>query len=154
MLTRVVIYGLIAGPFLTGAFSLWKGGPAERAGGVSILVIWLATFLGVQAVSEPGARLWIIIASDTVASSVFLYLALRYANGWLGAAMVLQGIALSLHGLQSAGAGTSDLGYAALINVIGFLVLATICAGTAVSWSRRRSGRGCAPVSARMVAPG
>src|SRR3954465_15250271 len=82
--------------FVCWGLAVWKGGPAERSGGVMILVAWLGSTL-IQALAKAYVLPIVFLASDAVLAAGLLFLAIRFSSLWLGGAMLLQAIGLSLH---------------------------------------------------------
>src|SRR5947209_3585595 len=88
-----ILVGILVGVFL---LALWKGDAPERIGaGVNMAAGLLAT--GLQYVLSPEAQPVILLLVDGALAAGFLFLALRYASLWLGAALLLQAVQFSLH---------------------------------------------------------
>lgn len=81
---------------LSCGFAIWKGGEAIRAGAVMILVTWFVT-LAASAVTRSYVPAIAFLASDGLLAAGLLFLAVRYSSWWMGAAMLLQALALALH---------------------------------------------------------
>jgi hypothetical protein len=77
-------------------FAIWKGSDAVRAGAILIVATWLVTLLA-SAVTRSYVPATAFLASDGIMAIGLLFLAVRYSNWWMGAAMMLQAIALALH---------------------------------------------------------
>jgi hypothetical protein len=92
------VYSQIAFVALFGCcgLALWKGGPAEKGGAILLLVTWLAPMIELAT-----AKTYILagpfMLSDVVMAAGLLILAIRYSSLWMGAAMLVQAIVLSLH---------------------------------------------------------
>ena len=140
--------------FVCCGLALWKGGPAERSGAVMILVTWLGSAV-VQAMAKAYILPIVFLASDAVLAAGLLFLAIRLSSLWLGAAMLLQAIGLSLHAAYFA-AEKADLDrhtlwlYVAGKNLSSFAMLLVILGAGLVAW-RKRSRR--AQDSRRVEAP-
>ena len=67
-----------------------------RVAGVSVLVVELSTFLVRPKVGDLSGET-ILLALDFFCAVVLLVLAVRYANLWIGAAMLFQAAQFSLH---------------------------------------------------------
>src|ERR1700751_6088490 len=76
--------------------AIWKGNQARRAGAILIIATWLVT-LAASAVTHSYVPATAFLASAGILAVGLLFLAVRYSNWWMGAAMLLQAIGLSLH---------------------------------------------------------
>jgi len=136
-------------------FAVWKGSEAVRAGAVLILATWLVT-LAASAVTRSYVPAIAFLASDGIMAAGLLFLAVRYSNWWMGAAMLLQAIALALHAGYFA-AESADLSRLVLHNYVlgknlasgGLLLI--IFAATLANVLRRPRARTTAPVTSRTV---
>ncbi len=134
-------------------FAIWKGSEAVRAGAVLIMVTWFVTLLA-SAVTRSYVPATAFLASDGIMAVGLLFLAVRYSNWWMGAAMLLQSLALALHAGYFA-AERADLSAHVLRNYIlgknlasaGLLLL--ILAATVASLLQRRRQEHVAPAPAR-----
>ncbi len=77
-------------------FAIWKGSHAVRAGAILIVATWLVT-LAASAFTRSYVPATAFLASDGIMALGLLFLAVRYSNWWMGAAMMLQALALALH---------------------------------------------------------
>lgn len=124
-------------------FAIWKGSEAVRAGAVLILVTWFVTLFA-SAVTRSYVPAIAFLASDGIMAIGLLFLAVRYSNWWMGAAMLLQSLALALHAGYFA-AERAELSRHVLRNYIlgknlasaGLLLI--ILAATFASLRRRRA---------------
>jgi len=127
--------------FVCCGLALWKGGPAERGGAAMILATWLGATL-IQAVAKAYILPVAFLASDAVLAAGLLLLAIRYSSLWMGAAMLLQAIGLSLHAAYFA-AEKADLShhnlwlYIAGKNLASFAMLLVILAAGVAAWIKR-----------------
>ena len=127
--------------FICCGLAVWKGGPAERGGGVMILVAWLGSTL-IQALAKAYVLPIVFLASDAVLAAGLLFLAIRFSSLWLGGAMLLQAIGLSLHAAYFA-AEEADLDrhtlwlYIAGKNLSSFAMLLVILLAGLVAWRKR-----------------
>src|SRR6185437_2107671 len=127
--------------FVCCGLALWKGGAPERSGAVMILVTWLGATL-VQAVAKAYILPILFLVSDAVLAAGLLLLAVRYSSLWMGAAMLLQAIGLSLHAAYFA-AEKADLSrhtlwlYIAGKNIASFAMLLVILAAGLAAWRKR-----------------
>lgn len=121
--------------------ALCKGGPAERSGAVMILVTWLGSTV-IQALAKAYILPIVFLTSDAVLAAGLLFLAIRFSSLWLGAAMLLQAIGLSLHAAYFA-AEKADLDhhtlwlYIAGKNLSSFAMLLVILLAGLVAWRKR-----------------
>src|SRR5579863_7713286 len=82
--------------WVTMAFALWKGDRAVRVAAVSILLVDIATFLIKPKFGDISGET-ILLSVDFACAVVLLVLAVRFANLWIGAAMLFQAAQFSLH---------------------------------------------------------
>ena len=76
-------------------FAIWKGGSAERAGALLIVITWMVTLVASAGSKNLAATAFLV--SDAIMAVGLLLLAVRYSSWWMGAAMLVQAIALSFH---------------------------------------------------------
>ena len=130
--------------FVCCGLALWKGGTPERSGAAMILFSWLGSTV-IQAMAKAYIVPIAFLASDAALAAGLLFLAIRFSSLWLGAAMLLQAIGLSLHAAYFA-ADKTDLNiyvvwlYIAGKNLASLAMLLVILAAGVVAW-RRRSER-------------
>lgn len=118
---------------------LAKGGPADRWGGVLLVVACLGT-ISAQSVTGRASPVLFMLADDVILAAGFLWLALRFSSLWLGVAMLAQAAGLSLHALALS---EEAPGYRLYLNAqtyVSWLVLASLLFGTLSSWRRRAKG--------------
>ncbi len=78
--------------------ALWKGAAAERAGAALVLGTWLISLLAsLTPVSGNNLPTVVYLASDAILAAGLLIVAVRFSNWWLGVAMALQALGLSVH---------------------------------------------------------
>jgi hypothetical protein len=141
--------------------ALLKGGPAERAGAALISITWVAV-LAASAATQSYVPAIAFLASDAVLAVGLLILAIRYSSWWLGAAMLLQGVGLSLHAAHFAAVRDEESISVLNLYILGknlasMAVLLAILAGTLASWRQRvvgpRPKRGKRPHSVQRTRP-
>jgi hypothetical protein len=133
-----IVLGLVV---LSVAFAWWKGGAPERVGALFNGVICLGVTI-VQALIHESLQTLPILIADGLLAVGFLILAIRYASLWLGAAMLLQAMAFSMHSALLLGVLQPGIAYYAAMNVMSLGVLLSIILGTAYAWViRRRKAR-------------
>jgi len=137
---------------LSCGFAIWKGGDAVRAGAIMILATWAVTLLA-SAITRSYVPAIAFLASDAVLAAGLLLLAIRYSSLWMGAAMLVQAIGLSLHAAYFA-AEKADLSrhvlwlYIAGKNVASLTMLLILTAATLAGLLRKpRASAGRAAVS-------
>jgi hypothetical protein len=121
---------------VTVAFALWKGDWATRAAAVAYAVLNTATFVIRPRVGDVSSET-ILLALDFACAVTFLLLAVRYANLWLGAAMIFQAAQFSLHAYYLVMELPHDLMHAWINNADDWGILVSICVGTALAIRRR-----------------
>jgi hypothetical protein len=137
MLFLNIIYWTLTG--LACGFAIWKGGQAERLGGVLILtfaILWEAS-----AVLPPDVRTTIQLVCDFLTALGLLAIAVRYASLWLGGVLLFQALQFSLHSFYFVTHKASDNLHATINNLNMAAILTCLAAGTAVAWRRRTAGR-------------
>lgn len=118
------------------AFSLFKGGEAERIGAVLILTSYIFDDIAF-AIARPTFPTLVVFWADFVLALSLLIVAIRYSSLWLGCAMVLQSVDLCSQGLTFSGDGLAAEGQLWLNNGISMLMLCCIVLGSLASWRRR-----------------
>jgi hypothetical protein len=129
-----IVLGLVV---LSVAFALWKGGAPERIGALFNGVICLGVTL-VQAVIHESLGTLPILIADGMLAVGFLVLAIRYGSLWLGAAMLLQSMAFTMHSALLLDMVHAGAAYYAAMNIMSLGVLLSIMLGTAYAWVVRR----------------
>jgi len=86
---------------LTFAFALMRGGAAERLAAAVYGAEWFGGLFVILVVTRsfqaPMIVPWLM---DLLMAAVFLYLALRYRNGWMAAGAVAQGVQMGLRAIM------------------------------------------------------
>jgi len=141
------VYSQVALGFLvlSCGFAIWKGDTAERASACLIAAMWLLTLLA-SSITRSYLPAISFLASDGLLALGLLILAVRFSSWWLGAAMLLQAVALALHAGYFA-AEKADLSYQILWdyvagkNIASVLMLIIIMAATVASIRKRAKKR-------------
>ena len=126
---------------LSCGFAIWKGDIAERAGAFLIAAMWLFTLVA-SSITKSYLPATAFLASDGLLAFGLLLLAVRFSSWWLGAAMLLQALALALHAGYFA-AEKADLSYQILYdyvagkNIASLVMLFIIVAATLASIRKR-----------------
>jgi len=121
---------------LTVAFALWKGDWATRAAAVAYAILNTATFVFMPKVGDVSSET-ILLALDFICAVTFLLLAVRYANLWLGAAMIFQAAQFSLHAYYLVMELPHDRLHAWINNADDWGILTSICVGAVLAMRRR-----------------
>jgi hypothetical protein len=128
-----MLLGVLVAVFL---FALWKGDLPERIGAAVNLGAGLIAS-GLQFVLDPDAQSIALLAVDAALAASFLFLALRYASLWLGAALLLQAVQFSLHAYYLVVGAHHDWNYKVINNLDTSGINLAILVGTALAWRRR-----------------
>ncbi|HEX4710321.1 hypothetical protein [Phenylobacterium sp.] len=120
---------------LTAILAVWKGGWAERVGGLTNLAL-AAFFTYAQFYLAPGGLPTAELCADGLAALIFLALAVRFASWWLGATMLLQGAQFSLHAYYYVTERHQDFLWALVNNTVSWGVVWCILAGVVASWRK------------------
>lgn len=123
-------------------FAWVKGNTPEKLGAGWLLAFNLAGDV-VMAVTYPHTPQVVMFLLDLLYAVGFLVLALRYSSMWLGAAMILQSIALLAHGVRLSDEGVDTYTWMVLNNLITQAMQGCLVAATALSWRAR--GKAKAP---------
>jgi len=132
-------------------FALWKGGAAERA--TAIVVIVNVAIGQTGKALAPDADSVIRLVNDGLTALVILGITLRYAAPWMGGVMLFFAAQFSMHSFYLVTQRPTLDYFYALINNINFSgIIWCLIIGTAVSWRRRitraRAAAASAPASA------
>ena len=118
------------------ALAIWRGEWPERFGaGFSILGAVVALVIHDFAPADIAPIL--LLAADALLAGAFLFLAVRYASLFLGAAMILQAGQFALHATYTAGELAPDRRYAIVNNLITLGIFLVILLATLASWRAR-----------------
>jgi hypothetical protein len=121
---------------LTVAFALWKGDWATRAAALAYSILDGATVVIMPKVGDVSSET-ILLALDFACAVTFLLLAVRYANLWLGAAMIFQAAQFSMHAYYLVMELPHDRMHAWINNTDDWGILISICVGAALATRRR-----------------
>lgn len=134
----------LGGLAVASGFAWWAGGRPERLGTALLAATWLGadmarSFVGRLVPTET------LLVSDFITSAGLLYIAIRYSSLWLGAAMILQSFGFAMHAMQmtddEAPRWKGFIVYLLINNVLSYLVLLTLVAGSLANLARRARGR-------------
>jgi hypothetical protein len=133
---HILFYVLWAAMLAVTAFAFWKGDVAVRwAAGVH-LAAGVVTFTINPQFGDVGAES-ALLAVDFASAVVFLLLAVRFANLWIGAAMLLQAGQFALHSYYLVMELPHDRFHAWVNNSSDWGILICILVGTVLSIRRR-----------------
>jgi hypothetical protein len=132
-----LILVLRAATWTTVAFALWKGDLATRIAAATYGVLEIATMIIRPQVGVDASGETILLAADFICAVVFLLLAVRYANLWLGAAMLFQAAQFSLHAWYLVNELPHDVMHAWINNTDDWGILIAMFVGAVLSIRRR-----------------
>ena len=136
------------------AFALFRGGSAERWGSLLIIADYVAADVAML-LDWPRFPVTAVFVLDFILAVALLIVAIRFSSLWLGAAMMLQSIALCSYGLAATGDGLHGVGYIRLNNILSFTMYGCVIAGTIASWRKRirlRRGEGGSAMAGTVLA--
>jgi len=134
-LTYILLTLLLVGVCL---FAVWRGGPAERAGAVVVLVMVIVE-RGLQAVMPQGWWVVLGLSCDALNALGLLAVTLRYASLWLGGAMLFYAAQFTLHSFYFVtGRKDSDWLHMAVTDVNFGGILVCLVVGTLLAWRARQ----------------
>ncbi len=122
---------------LTCVFAWVKGSVAEKLAAGLLLFINVASD-SVIALTYPHSPQVVMFSLDLLLATGLLALAFRYSSLWLGAAMILQSIALLSHGVRLSYEGVDTYTWMVLNNLITQAMQGCLVAATILSWRARR----------------
>jgi hypothetical protein len=141
LLAEVAIWGGIVGVCL---FAWLKGRPAEKYGSTVFTASSLGAF-AFEVVTGQAIPLAPEMFMDTAVAASFLVLAIRYNNLWLGAAMIVKGAQLALHGFHLTDMDDTQVAgfnlYTASLNLIAILIVLIFLTATVSSVRVRQQAR-------------
>jgi len=118
------------------AAAIWKGDTAVRVAGASFLILDISAILINPRVGDVSSET-ITLALDFACAVIFLLLAVRYANLWIGAAMIFQAAQFSLHAYYLVMELPHDRMHAWINNLDDAGILICIVTGTVLAIRRR-----------------
>jgi hypothetical protein len=114
----------------------WKGDKAERLG-VAFAIASAFAALTINDYAPQDLAPLLLLGVDAVLAGGFLFLAIRYASLWLGAAMIFQAGQFALHAIYTASELPHDYRYAVINNLVTYGIFAVILFATLVNWRKR-----------------
>jgi hypothetical protein len=120
------------------AFGLWKGDAPVRYAAMTLLAVEISSFFIDPKFGDVGGES-VILAVDFAFAVILLILAVRFANLWIGAAMILQAAQFSLHAYYLVMELPHDRLHAWINNTDDWGILIAIAVGTVLAMRRRRA---------------
>ena len=122
------------------ALGLVFGGRAERAGTLCILIANIAAEIAIV-LQRPAYPSHTIFAIDLGLAVALLIIAIRYSSLWLGAAMLLQSVALYSHSIVMSGSELSQSVYVDLNTYLTLAMMLCILIATSLKIRARQVSR-------------
>jgi len=137
-------------------FALWKGGRAERAAAVAVLINIAIGQLG--RLLGPSADGMVRLVNDGLTALILLGITVRYGAMWMGGVMLFYAAQFAMHSYYLVTMRKTGDYLNALINNINFSgIIWCLVIGTIVAWRHRvvmaRTAAKPAAPTARMDAP-
>jgi len=132
------------------AFVVAKGGRAERIAAGLLALAWVGSVLAQPLTGQLAPEIP-FMATDLFLALGFLWLAVRYASLWIGAAMILEGALFFLHASHLSEETSRSYAYLAAMNGLSYCVLACVVGAALASWRRRARARRPQPPRAAAV---
>jgi hypothetical protein len=141
---------------LTFAFALWKGGLAERIGATMNMVAGLIVMF-LDQILAPDLQPIVMLVIDGALAASFLFLAIRWASLWLGAAMLLQAVQFSLHAYYMVAELQPDVWFARISNAdttgINLVIIGAVVVAIRKRVRERREAERKAAAAAALLEP-
>jgi hypothetical protein len=135
---HILFYLLAAANLCISAFGLWKGDAPVRIAAVTNLGLELCTVFINPKFGDVGGES-ILLVVDFAFAVILLVLAVRFANLWIGAAMILQAAQFSLHAYYLVMELPHDRLHAWINNTDDWGILISLLVGTILAIRRRRA---------------
>jgi hypothetical protein len=126
------------------AAALWKGGRDERLAGGGML---LAAILSKLLYQHAHAPEWGILATDTAALALFVWIALTSAKWWPLFVAAFQFLAVVIHLARVADRSLGGWAYISAEILFGYLVAIVIAVGTYNTWRASQLGASAVPAT-------
>ena len=114
----------------------FRGDKAERLG-VAFAIASALAALAINDYAADDLAPPLLLGVDALLAGGFLFLAIRFASLWLGAAMIFQAGQFALHAIYTAGELPHDRRYAVINNLVTYGIFAVILVAALVNWRRR-----------------
>jgi hypothetical protein len=122
------------------AFAFWKGDFATRFAAGAYAALEIAGYVLLPWVGDVSGETMLLVA-DFACAVVFLLLAVRFANLWLGAAMLFQAAQFSLHAWYLVNELKHDMMHAWINNADDWGILIAMVTGAILSIRHRITWR-------------
>jgi hypothetical protein len=135
---HILFYVSVAATLGISAFGLWKGDAAVRYATVTNLAVDVFTVIINPKLGDVGGES-VLLAVDFAFAVILLVLAVRFANLWIGAAMILQAAQFSLHSYYLVMDLPHDRLHAWINNTDDWGILISFGVGTVLAIRRRQA---------------
>jgi hypothetical protein len=135
---HILFYVSLAATLGVSVFALWKGDVAVRYAAATLLAVELATLLINPKFGDMGGES-VLLVVDFAFAVILLVLAVRFANLWIGAAMILQAAQFSMHAYYLVMELPHDRLHAWINNTDDWGIVISIGVGTILAMRRRRA---------------
>src|SRR5580698_7919047 len=135
---HILFYISVAATLGISAFGLWKGDSAVRYAVAIRLAVELATLIINPKLGDVGGESALLVV-DFGFAVILLFLAVRFASLWIGAAMILQAAQFSLHAYYLVMELPHDRLHAWINNTDNWGILIAIFVGTVLAIRRRQA---------------
>ena len=119
--------------------AMWKGGRPEKLAG--LVMLGAVTLSSVSSDYRWLNVQYKILLIDTVMMAFLVFLALRADRWWPLFGAGFEGMGLLIHLAFAAQHKVMSIVYVTALNLIGYMVIATLAAGTLAHMARRRRAR-------------
>jgi hypothetical protein len=135
---HILFYAQVAATLGVSAFALWRGDAPVRYAAVTLLAVELATLIINPKFGDAGGES-VLLVVDFAFAVILLILAVRFANLWIGAAMMLQAAQFSMHAYYLVMELPHDRLHAWINNTDNWGIVVSICVGTILAMRRRKA---------------
>jgi hypothetical protein len=134
---NILLFALLGANFSVAAFGIWKGDSAVRWAALVQLCTSVDPLLALALGGDWNETLE--LGTGLVAAAIYLLLAVRFANLWIGAAMLLQAAEFSLDSFYLVADRPLDHLHAWINNSCEWGIVLCILSGAMLSIIRRRT---------------
>ena len=137
MYTSVLVQIFFVVLAATTALAVWKGDTAVKWGAGIHVALNVVAIPAIQHAIAGDAGEVALVIEDLLGSIGFLLLAVRFANWWVGAIMLVQSGQFALHSYYLVMELPHDKLHAWLTNSGDWIIILCLLAGTIAAWRRR-----------------
>jgi len=137
MYTSIIVQIFFVVLTATMALAMWKGDAAVRLGAAIHVGLNVVAIPAIQHAIAGHAGEVALVVEDLLGSMGFLLLAVRFANWWVGAIMLVQAGQFALHSYYLMMELPHDKLHAWLTNSGDWIIVLCLIAGTVAAWRRR-----------------